>query len=823
MKISINWLNEYLEHPVNYTLAAEILTQTGLEVEDISTYESIPGSLKGVVIGKIVKKEKHPDADRLSVTWVDIGQDEPVQIVCGAPNVEEGQTVVVAKPGSVLNTAKGPLEIKKSKIRGVESHGMICAEDEIGVGTSHDGIMVLPDSLKAGQPASDYFKNGIDTVLELNITPNRVDATSHIGTARDIVAFLNAHGKKTSLKIPASPPLEYINQNPAIQVRIESPAACIRYSGILIEGIEVKPSPEWMQHKLQAIGIKPINNIVDITNYVLFETGQPLHAFDADKISQKTIVVKLAQPEEKFITLDGNERILTGADLMIADPEKNLCLAGVYGGLNSGVTEKTTRVFIESACFHPAYIRKTSRHHGLHTDASFRFERGTDPNFTLEALQRAVHLITEIAGGKISGTASDWYPEPIAPFRIQLSWKKLDEVSGIDFPKHQAIEILQSLGISIVETWAEGIIVDVPTNKVDVTREIDLIEEIMRIFGYDQIPLRSTLKAVFKNEFEKPQRRFRQLIASYLSANGFHEIVSLSLDHSKHYQPLDEAEKSGLIYLENPISSELDVMRKTLLYSAMKVAAHNMNHKNLNLKLFEFGKVYQKHTDNTINNKKNNPYAESHRLGILISGNMHDDNWYEAQVKADFFALNGICQSILKQLRISFLPVIRAEKEHPDFDELFVVHAADNQQKMLYQAGKISKKTLKQFDIKQEIWYAEMYWDYAVENIRNSPPEFRDIPRYPMVQRDLALLLDKHVNYRKIEELALKTIKKKLHQVTLFDVYEGKNLPDNKKSYAVRFTFWDPVKTFTDKEVDAFMDRLMQVFKEEIGAEIRKN
>lgn len=817
MKISINWLNEYLEHPVNHTLAAEILTLTGLEVENVSTYEKIPGALKGVVIGKVVKKEKHPDADRLSVTLVDIGLEQPAQIVCGAPNVAEGQTVVVATPGCVLSTLKGPIEIKKSKIRGVESHGMICAEDEIGVGTSHDGIIVLPDHLKAGQPASDYFDTGVDTVLELNITPNRVDATSHIGTARDIVAFLNAHGKKTSLKLPDTPPLEHINQNPAIQVKIESPAACIRYSGILIEGVEVKPSPAWMQHKLQAIGVKPINNIVDITNYVLFETGQPLHAFDADKISQQTIVVKLAQPEEKFVTLDGSERTLTSNDLMIADPTKSLCIAGVYGGLNSGVTEKTTRVFIESACFHPAYIRKTSRHLGLHTDASFRFERGTDPNFTLDALQRAVQLISEIAGGKVIGTASDWYPEPVAPFRVQLNWKKLNKVSGIDFPQPEAIEILRSLGITIVETGIDGIVVDVPTNKVDVTREIDLIEEIMRIFGYDQIPLRSTLQAVFKNEFEKPQRRFRREIASYLSANGYHEMVTLSLDHSKHYQSLDEAEKSSLIYLENPISSELDVMRTTLLYSALKVAAHNINHKNLNLKLFEFGKVYHKHLDN------NNPYNESQRLGILISGNMHEDNWYEALEKADFFALNGICQSILKQLRISFLPVIGSEKNHPDFEELFVVHAAGNQQKLLYQAGKISKKTLKLFDIKQDIWYAEMDWDYAVKNIRNTHPEFRDIPKYPMVQRDLALLLDKHINYRNIEELAMKTIKKKLHQVTLFDVYEGKNLPENKKSYAVRFTFWDPGKTFTDKEVDAFMDKLMHTLTEEIGAEIRKN
>jgi phenylalanyl-tRNA synthetase beta chain len=412
MKISLNWLNEYLEHPVNKTLAAEILTQTGLEVEGIENYESIPGSLKGVVIGKVLKKEKHPDADRLSVTLVDIGTDNPVQIVCGATNVAEGQTVVVATPGCVLHTLRGPLEIKKSKIRGIESNGMICAEDEIGIGSSHDGIMVLPDHLKAGQPASDYFDVAEDTVLELNITPNRVDATSHIGTARDIIAYLNAHGKKTSLKIPTSKSFQQINQNPVIRVHIESPAACIRYSGILIEGVDVKPSPSWMQHKLKAIGLKPINNIVDITNYVLFEMGQPLHAFDADQISKNTIVVKLAQPDEKFVTLDSVERTLTSADLMIADPEKNLCIAGVYGGLHSGVTEKTTRVFLESACFHPAYIRKTSRHHGLHTDASFRFERGTDPNITLEALQRAVQLITEIAGGQVKGTASDWYPEP---------------------------------------------------------------------------------------------------------------------------------------------------------------------------------------------------------------------------------------------------------------------------------------------------------------------------------------------------------------------------------------------------------------------------
>ena len=823
MKISLNWLNEYLEHPVNKTLAAEILTQTGLEVEGIENYESIPGSLKGVVIGKVLKKEKHPDADRLSVTLVDIGTDNPVQIVCGAPNVAEGQTVVVATPGCVLHTLRGPLEIKKSKIRGIESNGMICAEDEIGIGSSHDGIMVLPDQLKAGQPASDYFDVAEDTVLELNITPNRVDATSHIGTARDIIAYLNAHGKKTSLKIPTSKSFQQINQNPVIRVHIESPAACIRYSGILIEGVDVKPSPSWMQHKLKAIGLKPINNIVDITNYVLFEMGQPLHAFDADQISKNTIVVKLAQPDEKFVTLDSVERTLTSADLMIADPEKNLCIAGVYGGLHSGVTEKTTRVFLESACFHPAYIRKTSRHHGLHTDASFRFERGTDPNITLEALQRAVQLITEIAGGQVKGTASDWYPEPVAPFRIHLSWKKLNDVSGIDFPQHQAIQILQSLGITIVETLPEGITVDVPTNKVDVTREIDLIEEIMRIFGYDQIPLRSTLQAVFKNEFEKPERRFRQQIACYLSSNGYHEMVTLSLDHSKHYHQLDDTEKSNLVSLENPISSELDVMRKTLLYSSLKVAAHNINHKNPNLKLFEFGKIYTKQSSDTDATQNKHPYAESQRLGILISGNINEDNWYEEPEKADFFALNGVCQSIFKQLRVSFLPVIRAEQNHPDFDEVFTTHTSGKKQNILFTGGRISKKTLKQFDIKQDVWYAEINWDVTVKNIRNAYPEFKDIPKYPLVQRDLALLLDKSTNYRAIEELAMKTIKKKLHQVTLFDVYEGKNLPENKKSYAVRFTFLDMEKTLTDKEVDGFMEKLMKVITNEIGAEIRKN
>lgn len=823
MKISLNWLNEYLEQPINKTLAAEILTQTGLEVEGIETYESVPGLLKGVVIGKVIKKEKHPDADRLSVTLVDIGTGEPVQIVCGAPNVAEGQTVVVATPGCVLQTINGPLEIKKSKIRGVESNGMICAEDEIGVGNSHDGIMVLPDELKAGQPASDYFDVAEDTVIELNITPNRVDATSHIGTARDIVAFLNAHGKKTSLKTPASQPLQQINQSPAIRVNILSPAACIRYSGILMEDVEVKPSPSWLKHKLQAIGLKPINNIVDITNYVLFEMGQPLHAFDADQISNQTIEVKLAQQDEKFVTLDGTEHSMTSADLMIADSEKNLCIAGVYGGLNSGVTEKTTRIFLESACFHPAYIRKTSRHHGLHTDASFRFERGTDPNITLEALQRAVQLITEIAGGQVKGTASDWYPEPVAPFRIQLSWKKLNDVSGIDFPQHQAIQILQSLGITIVETLPEGITVDVPTNKVDVTREIDLIEEIMRIFGYDQIPLRSTLQAVFKNEFEKPARRFRQQIATFLSSNGYHEMVTLSLDHSKHYSQCSDEQKSNLVYLENPISSELDVMRSTLLYSSLNVAAHNIHHKNSNLKLFEFGKIYAKQPSDTNETQNKYNYLESERLGILISGNINEENWYESPEKADFFVINGICQSILKQLRVSFIPVMKADWDDPDFDEAFVAHTAGNKQKILFTCGRVSKKTLKQFDIKQDVWYAEINWDVTVKNIRNAYPEFKDIPKYPLVQRDLALLLDKNTNYRIIEELAMKTIKKKLHQVTLFDVYEGKNLPENKKSYAVRFTFLDPEKTLTDKEVDGFMEKLMKTLTTEIGAEIRKN
>ncbi len=822
MKISLNWLNTYLQQPVSADKAADILTRVGLEVEDIEVIENIPGGLQGVVIGKVLKKEKHPDADRLSVTQVDVGNSEVLQIVCGASNVDAGQTVAVALPGTTIYGKGGALKIKKSSIRGIESNGMICAEDEIGLGDSHEGIMVLPDQLAAGTPAADFFEIESDTMLELNITPNRVDATSHMGVARDIVAYMSIHGENNNIKKPLTViKAEIKNAHHSISVIIENNNDCPRYTGALIENIKVKESPAWLTNKLKTIGLKPINNIVDITNYVLFETGQPLHAFDGKAIKGNEIHVKKAGAGEIVTTLDQAERKLTSDDLIIFNSSEPMCIAGVLGGIHSGVNENTTSVFIESAYFNPTTIRKTAKYHGIHTDASFRFERGTDPNMTVYALQRAIDLMCEIAGGELKDNIIDIYPEQVKPFVFTMLWKKLNQVSGIDFPIATAKQIIQLLGIEIINENAEGIEVAVPTNKVDVIRDIDLIEEVMRIYGYDKIELRDTLSAVFKNEKENSPRRTVTKIKKLLTANGFNEILTLSLDHAENYKSWPEENQKELIHLENPISSELDVMRRSMLFTSLQVAAHNLNRKNSRLKLFELGRIYFKDNDAQSENHTEK-YKESQQLSILISGDEFQDAWYLPERKSDFFGINGICESIVESLRIPYFKISPIDSHH-FYEKAFACYSKMNKQTPIYICGKISKKTLKQVDIKQDIWFAEFNWDLVLKSIPNAAVTFSELPKFPMVKRDLALLLDKSKNYNEIYSVSQKTIKEKLKDVQLFDVYEGKNIPEGKKSYGVRFTFYNKEKTLTDQEIEKYMDQVMTALTDQLGAEIRKN
>lgn len=812
MKVSLQWLNQYLHYPVSAEEAADILTRTGLEVEDIVTYQSIPGGLQGLVIGKVMEKHKHPNADRLSVTQVDIGQSEWVQIVCGAPNVEAGQTVIVATVGTRLHSKNGLIEIKKANIRGVESQGMICAEDEIGIGNSHDGIIVIPQPIAPGTLAASYYQVYSDTVLELNITPNRVDATSHIGVARDISAYHSIHATPNPLQTPTlSSATPTLNQQSVIPVSLINPEACPRYAGAYLRQIKIEPSPMWLQHKLNSIGLKPINNLVDITNYVLFETGHPLHAFDVSFIKDKQLIVRLAHDKEKLTTLDGVERTLSNCDLVICDTEKPLCLAGIYGGIGSGVSESTTEVFIESACFSPSYIRRSSKNHNLHTDASFRFERGADISQVPYALQRAIDLIIEITGAVWDRTMVDILPQPIQPNTILLRTQYLHQIAGIEIPANIAIQILTSLGFEIIHADDNEIKVHVPTSKVDVTREIDLVEEIMRIYGYDKITLRNTLSAVLKNEPEKPSRHYKNKIAQMLVNNGYYETITLSLDHSIHY-PSSFPE---LITVENPISSELDVMRHSLLFTMLKSAAHNLNRKNNRLHLFEFGRRYYK-TDK-------HPYNENHVLGILICGEEHLDSWFAPIIKSDFHSIQGVCETILNTLSIPYQPVSQIQTPDYRFESAFACYSKEKNPRLLYTCGKVSGTALKKTDIKQEIWFAELYWDQILIGIPSSYPVFKELPKFPIVVRDLAILIDNHIGYRDIKNIAGKTFGDKLLDILLFDVYEGRNIPQGKKSYAVRFSLYNNEKTFTDKEVDDLMQKLISNLSEQTGAEIRAN
>lgn len=813
MKLSVNWLNKYLSQPVTAEEAEEILTQVGLEVEGVETYESIRGGLKGLIVGKVVEKAKHPDADRLSVTQVDVGNGELLQVVCGAPNVEAGQKVVLATPGTLLYSGKEAFEIKKSKIRGVESNGMICAEDEIGVGTSHDGIIILPEHLEIGQPVSGFYQVETDTILEINITPNRADATSHIGCARDVAAYLSCRGENVTVVLPEIVQQDFPSGTP-VQVSVANNEDCPRYSGIVISGLTVKESPVWLKQRLESLGLKPVNNIVDITNFVMYETGQPLHAFDLDQVKGRQVTVKKLRENTPFVTLEGTQRKLSADDLMICDAEEGLCIAGVFGGMNSGVSASTTAIFLESAYFNPSLVRKTARRHGLHTDAGFRFERGTDPNITVYALQRAVDLILEIAGGKPDGALIDLYPSPIKHPEISLGFDQVRQVTGIEIPVPTILSILEKLDIRILQQDETGLKLQPPTFKPDVTRAVDVIEEILRIYGFDKIPITGSLHAHLKFEPVDKKEQAHEKLRRQLLAQGFMEAITLSFNHSLDYETLDTLDRSLLIEVKNPISNELDIMRSSLAFNLFRVAAHNINRKEQNLKMFESGRIYTK-TGNP-----EYPFRETHKVGLLMAGNDREENWHQKPVKSDFYHLKAAVEMVLQSANLSYKPVAVAEDRYV-FQEAFEFTAFAKDKEVLACLGSVHPKILKAFDIKQPVWYAEIDWDMVLKKLPKTHTVVKELPKFPAVKRDLALLIDSTLRYEELEQVAYQVDKKLLKAVNLFDVFEGKNLPQGKKSYALSFIFRAEDRTLTDQEIERLVEKLVQTFKDKFGAELR--
>lgn len=812
MKLSYKQLLNYLPVQLSVEKTAEILTLTGLEVEDIFSYESVKGGLKGLVIGKVIEREKHPDADRLSVTKVDVGNGDLLQIVCGAPNVAAGQTVVVATVGTTLYTSTGEsFAIKKSKIRGVESMGMICAEDEIGLGKSHDGIMVLPNDIPAGTAASDYFQVQSDTVIEINITPNRPDAACHMGAARDIIAFLGIEQNDLLVQTPSVDSFKNSTEKSPIQVDVQNPKDCIRYSGLYLKNIQVAESPEWLKTFLLAIGLRPINNVVDITNFVLMETGQPLHAFDAAKISGSKVIVKNAQEGEKFITLDGTERTLSADNLMICDTEKSMCIAGVFGGLNSGTTENTTEVFLESACFFPSSVRKTSKKHGLKTDSSFRFERGTDPEGTIYALKRAALLMQEYAGAEIASEIIDIYPNPVAERVITLRKAKIESVSGMKIPYDICTKILSGLGIDILSESDENFTVKVPLFKVDVTREIDLIEELVRVYGLNNVPLDTHIAYTPGLKGERASTNLYKQLALHFAANGFNEILTNSLSYSKYAALQSHTPENAWVKVLNPISSELDIMRPEFLFSGLEVVARNKNHKMNNVRIFEIGKTYK------LNTEIKDSFIEDEKLAIWISGDEKDESWKNTQKVSDFYTIKYSCDALLSQLGIN--ATIQTQNNIPDYFAYGIEYLVKN--KSLGFIGRVKDSILSELGIKSEVYYAELNMADLLNYTTSKQIKYKEIPKFPSVRRDLALLVDKKITYKELADLAVKQGKALLKEVNLFDVYEGKNLPENTRSYALSYIFMSEEGTLTDEVIESTMKKFISQYESELGAKLR--
>jgi len=808
MKISYNWLKQFINLDWDAEKTGELLTDLGLEVEAIEPFVSVKGALKGIVVGKVISCVPHPNADRLKLTKVDIGKESLLQIVCGAPNVEAGQKVPIATIGTTLYDAKGtPWEIKKGKIRGEASEGMICAEDELGLGQNHEGIMVLSEDATIGTPLSTIIDVESDEVFEIGLTPNRADAMSHWGTARDLRAGLLHKGIQLEFITPSNSNFRVSNRTHKIAVEVLNKLQAPRYCGVTISGIKVEESPAWIQNRLKAIGIKPKNNIVDITNYVLHELGQPLHAFDSGKISGGKISVKTVASGTKFTTLDEIERELHEEDLMICDDEKPLCIAGVLGGLESGVSDKTTSIFLESAYFQPVSIRKTAKRHSINTDASFRFERGIDPNITEYALMRAAVLIKEIAGGEISSDVIDIYSKKIEDFQVFLSFEKTVRLIGQDLPKETIKNILTSLEIKINNITETGLGLTIPAYRNDVTREADVVEEILRVYGYNNIHFSEKLNASISKTNKIEDYQAQNKIAAQLNGQGFFEMMANSLTNVKYSAISNVVDFKKTINILNPLSQDLSVMRQTMLFSALEAVAFNRNRKRPDIKLFEFGKTYHNTTEGRIEQK---------HLSITITGNRNINHWHTAEQKSDFFYLKGIVDAVFSRFGITSITALPAANS--SYSE-GIKYIENNEE--LVSFGVIKKSILNQMDIDSEVLYADFKWDSIIKIVKNQSTKLKEIPKYPQVKRDFALLIDNHVSFQQIHDISFQTEKKLLKDVTLFDVYQGKNLPEGKKSYAVSFTLLDTEKTLTDKQIDKIMSKLKQQFESEIGAELR--
>ena len=820
MNISYKWLKEYVDFDLTAQQVADALTSTGLEVDALEEVQSIKGGLKGLYVGKVLTCEAHPNSDHLHVTTVDLGKGEPSQIVCGAPNVAAGQKVIVADLGCVLYDGDKEFVIKKSKLRGVESNGMICAEDEIGIGNDHAGIIVLPEDAVVGTPAAEYYNLESDWLIEVDITANRADGLSHWGVARDLYAWLKSNGYETKMHRPDCSAFTVDNHDLPIEVKIENTEACKRYACVSVTDCEVKESPEWLKNKLNTIGLRPINNIVDITNYVMMAYGQPLHTFDADMVKGHKIVVKTMPDGTPFQTLDGEEHKLSDRDLAICNEEEPMCIAGVFGGKGSGTYETTKNVVLESAYFHPTWIRKSARRHGLSTDASFRFERGVDPNGTIYALQQAAILCKELAGGKVSMEICDVYPEPMKNAVVDLTYKYVHDLVGKDIPVEKIKSICESLEMKVLEETAEGLKLEIPAYRVDVTRPCDVVEDILRIYGYNNVEIPTQLKSslVIKGD-EDQKHKLANLVSEQLVGEGFNEILNNSLTKGAYYEGSNAFPAENCVKIMNPLSTDLNVMRQTLLFGGLESVQHNVNRKRGNLRFFEFGNVYTFHPQKENLDDPMQAYKEQYHAALWITGKRVEGSWAHANEDSNFYELSAYVENILRRIGVKPGMIVRKKSDSEIFSAGITIENRGG--KKLIEMGILTKKVQKQFGIDTPVYYAELNWTALMKVIRKQKVEYTDIPKFPSVSRDLALLIDKSVEFRQIEEIARQTEKKLLKKVELFDVYEGDKLPAGKKSYAVNFILQDAEKTMGDKQIDAIMQKLIAQLTKQLNAELR--
>lgn len=820
MNISYKWLKEYVDFDLTAQQVADALTSTGLEVDALEEVQSIKGGLKGLYVGKVLTCEAHPNSDHLHVTTVDLGKGEPSQIVCGAPNVAAGQKVIVADLGCVLYDGDKEFVIKKSKLRGVESNGMICAEDEIGIGNDHAGIIVLPEDAVVGTPAAEYYNLESDWLIEVDITANRADGLSHWGVARDLYAWLKSNGYETKMHRPDCSAFTVDNHDLPIEVKIENTEACKRYACVSVTDCEVKESPEWLKNKLNIIGLRPINNIVDITNYVMMAYGQPLHTFDADMVKGHKIVVKTMPDGTPFQTLDGEEHKLSDRDLAICNEEEPMCIAGVFGGKGSGTYETTKNVVLESAYFHPTWIRKSARRHGLSTDASFRFERGVDPNGTIYALQQAAILCKELAGGKVSMEIVDVYPEKMENAVVDLTYKYVHDLVGKDIPVEKIKSICESLEMKVLEETAEGLKLEIPAYRVDVTRPCDVVEDILRIYGYNNVEIPTQLKSslVIKGD-EDQKHKLANLVSEQLVGEGFNEILNNSLTKGAYYEGSASFPAENCVKIMNPLSTDLNVMRQTLLYGGLESIQHNVNRKRGNLRFFEFGNVYTFDPEKENLDDPMQAYKEQYHAALWITGKRVEGSWAHANEESSFYELSAYVDNILRRIGVKPGMIVRKKSDSDIFSAGLTIENRGG--KKLIEMGIIAKKLQKQFGLDAPVFYAELNWTALMKVIKKNEVLYTEVPKFPAVSRDLALLVDNSVEFAQIEQIARQTEKKLLKKVELFDVYEGDKLPAGKKSYAVNFILQDEEKTMGDKQIEAIMNKLIANIKKQLNAELR--